>query len=257
MTLPSKNVDRDTASCRVLPVIDISRLSSPILATSRALFDLPGADKAAIDISRSPANRGYEPLRGQTLEPGGEPDLKEGCYIGAQGALGGFNQGANQWPGALPDSPRIMMTSHAALTRMAQRLMGGLALSLCLPEDAFAGFCRDPIVTPRLLHYPPQPASSESERGAGAHTDFGGLIARWTNDRYRSTPHRVVNRSGQERYSIPFFILGRAGLRRGLPCRLSGAGRSRQICADDGGRPPSRALSADLWPLTVTGRSAV
>ncbi|HZV11473.1 MAG TPA: isopenicillin N synthase family oxygenase, partial [Novosphingobium sp.] len=34
------------------------------------------------------------------------------------------------------------------------------------------------------------------------------LIARWTNHHFHSNPHRVINLSGQERYSVPFFFTG-------------------------------------------------
>jgi isopenicillin N synthase-like dioxygenase len=41
----------------------------------------------------------------------------------------------------------------------------------------------------------------------GAFLVNGGmLLRRWTNDRFLATPHRVTNRSGRERYAIPFFM---------------------------------------------------
>jgi isopenicillin N synthase-like dioxygenase len=36
--------------------------------------------------------------------------------------------------------------------------------------------------------------------------NVGDLLARWSNDRFRSTPHRVVNRSGRTRFSTALFI---------------------------------------------------
>ncbi len=36
--------------------------------------------------------------------------------------------------------------------------------------------------------------------------NIGQMLMRWTNDIFPSTPHRVVNPAGRERYSIPFFF---------------------------------------------------
>lgn len=154
--------------------------------------------------------------------------------------------GANPWPAesVLPGFRDTVYSYHEALRALSRRILGGIALSLDLAEDHFEELMAEPICIQRLLHYPPQQGViDERIIGIGAHTDYGcltilaqdevgglqvmnrdkewiaappipdtfvinigDLIQRLTNDRYIANLHRVVNDTGRERYSIPFFI---------------------------------------------------
>lgn len=230
------------------------QLIEQVFANSQDFFSQDMQSKLAVDKAQSSCNRGYEPLRAQTLEAGAPPDLKESFYIGEEVAAnapevlaGRFNTGPNQWP-ASPESFRAVMQDYfGAAHDLCATLIRGLAMSLDLPKGHFDSYLHNAASTLRLLHYPPQPAHPlPDEKGCGAHTDFGGitllmqdsvgglqvwdtqekswidappvagayvvnigdLFARWTNDRYVSTLHRVINTSGRQRYSIPFFFTG-------------------------------------------------
>lgn len=51
--------------------------------------------------------------------------------------------------------------------------------------------------------------SSSSSSSWPLICNIGDLLQRWSGDVLRSTPHRVVNRQGRDRYSIPFFYAPR------------------------------------------------
>jgi isopenicillin N synthase-like dioxygenase len=214
-------------------------------------FALPEAEKAALDLHNSPARRGWEGLGAQTLDLAAQPDRKESFYCGPDYPddhpyirAGLTNYGGNQWP-ALPGFREQMTAYMAATMALAERLMRDLARSLSLPPDTFDRTMADPMLTLRLIRYPPHPADAGADVfGAGAHTDWGAItilaqddlgglevqaadgswipatpipgtfivnlgdmIPRWTNGLYRSNLHRVINAnpSGRDRDSIPLF----------------------------------------------------
>lgn len=232
-------------------------LQAKVFKYSKIFFDQSLEFKNKYSKNLSQANRGYEELKAQTLEPNTPPDIKEGFYIGRERDLNDplvlakrFNQGPNIWPD-ITGFKEVMEEYQSEMLRISERLLKAVALSLDLDINYFDKFTENAdVVTLRLLHYPPQPANAAlDEKGCGAHTDFGvitlllqdknsglqvwdknsnewiwatpqegcyvvnigDLLARWTNDLYKSTLHRVINVSGNERYSIPFFYSGNVG----------------------------------------------
>ncbi len=148
----------------------------------------------------------------------------------------------NAWPDP-PGFRETLLAYYDACTGLGARLHRAFASNLGLKPDFFADKFDRPMATLRLLHYPAPSRSADPEVGAGTHTDYGNLtllatddvgglevrtragewieapvlpgafivnigdcLMRWTNDVYVSTPHRVVNRSLRERYSIAFFF---------------------------------------------------
>ncbi|BCR86035.1 isopenicillin N synthase family dioxygenase [Aspergillus chevalieri] len=143
---------------------------------------------------------------------------------------------------------RTSMKYYRAVFDLAKDVLGVLALTLGVDATYFDPLTDGAVATMRFLHYPAQTKDADEKlnRGIGAHTDFGcvtlllqdevdglqvldvptgewldiqpvpgayvvnlgNLFMRMANDKYKSNTHRVINKSGRERYSIPFFFSG-------------------------------------------------
>jgi isopenicillin N synthase-like dioxygenase len=166
--------------------------------------------------------------------PPDDPDILAGNHIHA----------VNRWPEYLPGWKETILDYFNAVEHLSLQMMRAFAIGLELEEDYFLRFFRKPTSGIKIFHYPAQPPVAQSKRiGLGAHYDdtavtillqddagglqvqrgnswinvtpiagtfvinIGEVMARWVNDLFIPTPHRVVNLSGRERYSIPFFAL--------------------------------------------------
>jgi isopenicillin N synthase-like dioxygenase len=148
------------------------------------------------------------------------------------------------WPQAMPDLKPRMMAYYDKINTLGYEMLKLFEMALGLQEGTLKPYFGKDMNSLRILHYPPQPPEDDGVHlGARAHTDTnaftilaqdnnGGLEIRnrdnewvavppientfvvnvgevlkvWTDGIFSSTLHRVINRSGRERYSIPFFM---------------------------------------------------
>jgi isopenicillin N synthase-like dioxygenase len=148
------------------------------------------------------------------------------------------------WPSAMPDLKPRMMEYYEKVDALGYELLKLFEVGLDFAPDTLKQYFKKDMNSLRLLHYPPQKPDEEGKYlGARAHTDTnaftilaqdanGGLEVRnrdnewvavppidgtfvvnvgevlkvWTDGILSSTLHRVINRSGRDRYSIPFFM---------------------------------------------------
>ena len=150
----------------------------------------------------------------------------------------------NRWPDNLPGFRDVVEAYQDAMLALSVHIRHMFALGLGLPEAFFEPYYRRPLIQQSLLYYPaPESADPKDLKiGAGEHSDtgaftilmqdqvgglevkhrekgwvqatpiegtfvvnIGDVMMNWTNGRYLSNLHRVVNRKPVGRMSLPHF----------------------------------------------------
>jgi isopenicillin N synthase-like dioxygenase len=149
----------------------------------------------------------------------------------------------NAWPDCLPNFREPVLKYYRSIEKLALAMLPIWAAALNLPERYFDPFFRNPWLSMSLTYYPPRDVDKTRPFGIKPHTDntimtilaqgdvpglsvrmpsghwrvadvvpgafmvnTGNSLSRWTNGRFLSTKHNVVNSTGRERYSVPVFF---------------------------------------------------
>lgn len=183
----------------------------------------------------------------------------------------------NIWPSSAPWWRQGLYRYYDNVVPLAMKLVRVFSLAFGLDETALDKDFKFPITGMRALYYPPTPVDEEQPSiGLGAHADFswltlvlqqdsvpalevlnqdgiwvdappkpgtfvcnvGQYLERQSNGKFQATVHRVRNRTGRERYSLPFFLTPDPDANiEVLPC-----------CVDEGEKPKYETINVgDLY----------
>ncbi len=147
----------------------------------------------------------------------------------------------NRWYRDLPEMKELLNRYFDAIHDVAGTLLTAIAIALNQPQNYFTQHFGSPTSRGSLIYYPIQNGASDGY-GVSPHTDFGclsilaqgapglrvqapdgnwfevepienalvvnvgDLLTRWTNGKFRSVPHCVVNQGSEARYSVVVFV---------------------------------------------------
>jgi isopenicillin N synthase-like dioxygenase len=213
-------------------------------------FDLPVEAKEKYEIPGIGGQRGYVSFGKESAKGRKEGDLKEfwhfGQYVEAD-IERAKEYPENVLVDELPKFNEVGKQTYKMLEKTAKYVLRSLALHLDLEETYFDHYIRNGNSILRPIHYPPIKTEPKGAERAAAHGDInlitllmgaqgkglqvknldgewidamaapdeiminvGDMLARHSNNKLKSTIHRVTNPPkemwGTSRYSIPFFL---------------------------------------------------
>ena len=215
-------------------------------ASNRSLHAMPLAQKLEIEINVSLVGYMLDlgqKITSSECADGDKPDRGEAFFM-TRDRGPDLDRSPNQWPRSPPQFRTTLVAYYKAMEALGLRLLTIFARALDLPADYFeSDFGKlETLSFQRASHYPPD-ALEEGQYSCGPHTDWsflpllattdvpgleirgtdgqwikaplwrgsflvnsGDMLTRWSNGRFLSTPHRVINDSGADRYATPFFM---------------------------------------------------
>ena len=213
-------------------------------------FELPIETKEKYEIPGIGGQRGYVSFGKESAKGKKEGDLKEFWHFGQyveDDIERAKEYPENVFVKELPKFNEVGKQTYQMLEKTAKYVLRSLALHLNLEETYFDHYIKNGNSILRPIHYPPIKTEPKGAERAAAHGDInlitllmgaqgkglqvqnhngdwidamaapdeiminvGDMLARHSNNKLKSTIHRVVNPPkemwGTSRYSIPFFM---------------------------------------------------
>lgn len=150
------------------------------IATYRAFFHLPEADKRALDMARTGSNRGWGAPGSEQVDPDANPDYKQFFDVGyalpeGHPLVEKTFYAPNLWPDDA-EFYRVIAAYYSDALRVAMDVLRGLSRAIGFDSAYFDDAFDAPMALLRGNFYPERPDwAGAKDFGIATHTDYGCL----------------------------------------------------------------------------------